>query len=66
LTAIETSVAAVTVSSLDTDIEPEVAEMFAVPCDTLVAKPAELIVAVAGVLDDHDATLVRFCELPSV
>jgi len=66
LTAIETSVAAVTVSSLDPLTAPKVAEMFAVPCAALVAKPAELIVAVAGVPDDQGAVLVRFWVLPSV
>jgi hypothetical protein len=66
LMAIETSVADVTVNSLEPLTEPEAAEMFAVPCATLVAKPAELIVAVAGVPDDQVAVLVRFCVLPSV
>jgi hypothetical protein len=64
--AIETSVAAVTVSSVEPLSEPEAAEMVAVPCATIVANPALLIVAVAGVSDDQVAVLVRFCVLPSV
>jgi hypothetical protein len=66
LMAIETSVAAVTVSALEPVTDPEVAEMLAAPCATLVAKAAVLIVAVAGVSDDQIAMLVRFCVLPSV
>jgi hypothetical protein len=64
--AIETSVALVTVNRVEPLIEPEVAEMLAVPWATLVAKPALLIVAVAGAAEDHVAVLVRFCVLPSV
>jgi hypothetical protein len=64
--AIETRVAAVTVSGVDPLTEPEVAEMLAVPCAALVANPALLIVAVEGVSDDQVAELVRFCVLPSV
>jgi hypothetical protein len=64
--AIETRVAAVTVSGVDSLTEPEVAEMLAVPCARLVANPALLIAAVAGVSDDQVAVLVRFCVLPSV
>jgi hypothetical protein len=70
LMAIETSAAAVTVSSVDPLIVPEVAEIVAVPCPTLVASPivapVVLIVAVAGVSDDHVTVVVRFCVLPSV
>jgi hypothetical protein len=66
LMAIETSVADVTVSSVEPLTEPEVAEMFAVPCAALVASPGALIVAVASVSDDHVAVFVRFCVLPSV
>jgi hypothetical protein len=66
LMAIEVSVAAVTVSPLEPLTEPEVAEMLAVPCAALVAKPGVLMVAVAGVSDDQVAALVRFCVLPSV
>jgi hypothetical protein len=66
LMAIETSVADVTVSSLEPLTNPKVAEMLAVPCATLVANPALLIVAVVGVSDDQVAVLVRFCVLPSV
>jgi hypothetical protein len=68
--AIDTSEAAVIVSSVDPLIEPEAAEIVAVPVATLVAKPivapVVLIVAVVGVSDDHVAVLVRICVLPSV
>lgn len=66
LMAIETSVVDVTVRALEPLAEPEVAEMLAVPCAALVARPSVLIVAVAGVSDDQLAALVRFCVLPSV
>ena len=64
--AIETSAAAVTVSTVELLTEPEVAVIVAVPSATLVASPMLLIVAVAGVSEDHVAVLVRFCVLPSV
>ena len=66
LIAIVTSAAAVTVSSVDPLTVPEVAVMLAVPIAELCATPALLIVAVAGVSDDHVAVLVRFCVVPSV
>ena len=70
VTAIETSVAAVTVRAVEPLTEPEVAEMVAEPCVRPVARPmvglALLIVATAGVLDDHVTVVVRFCVVPSV
>lgn len=64
--AIETSEAAVTVSTVEPEIVPEVALMVAVPIPTLVANPVVLIVAVVMVLDTQVALAVRFCVLPSV
>ncbi len=68
--AIDTSAAAVTVRIVDPLIVPEVAEIVASPCPTLVANPivvpVVLIPAVVGVSEDHVTVLVRFCVLPSV
>ena len=55
-----------TVNVVDPLTEPELAEIVALPCATLAANPALLIVAVAGVFDDQVAVLVRFWVLPSV
>jgi hypothetical protein len=66
LIAIDTSAAAVTVSTVDPLTVPEVALTVAVPVPTLCPSPALLIVAVVGVSEDHVAVLVRFCVLPSV
>ena len=63
--AIDTSVAAVTVSIVVPLTAPEVAVILAVPMPTLCARPALLMVAVDGVSDDHMAVLVKFCVLPS-
>jgi len=68
--AIVTRAAAVTVSTVDPLIEPDVAVIVAVPCPTLVANPMVapvlLMVAVVGVSELHCTTEVRFCVLPSV
>jgi hypothetical protein len=66
LIAIDTSAAAVTVSSVELLTVPEVAVMLAEPVPTLCANPPLLIVAVDSVSDVHVAVLVRFCVLPSV
>jgi hypothetical protein len=66
LIAIDTSAAAVTVSTVDALNAPEAAVTVAVPIATLCATPALLIVAVEGVSDVHVAVLVRFCVVPSV
>jgi hypothetical protein len=67
VTAIEASVAAVTVNVADPLTEPEVAVIGAVPCETLVARPTvELNVATVGVFELHCAVLVMFCVLPSL
>jgi hypothetical protein len=66
LIAIDTSAAAVTVSTVDPLTVPEVALTVAVPVPTLCPSPTLLIVAVVGVSEDHVAVLVRFCVLPSL
>lgn len=63
---IETSTAGVSVRSVDPLTLPDTAVIVAVPTPTLLANPAGLMVAVAGVSEDHVAVLVRFCVLPSV
>ena len=66
MTAIDTSTAGVTVRPVDPLIEPEVAEIVALPTPAPVANPVPLIVATA-VLDEPQLTeLVRFCVLPSL
>jgi hypothetical protein len=64
--AIETSVAVVTVSMVEPFNDPDVAEIVAVPCPTLVANPEALIVTVAGVSEDQLAVFVSSSILPSV
>jgi hypothetical protein len=61
VTAIDDSVAAVTVSVVDPTTLPLVALIVEVPTFTAVAKPAALIVAFAGVPDAHVTMLVKFC-----
>ena len=57
--AIETSAAAVIVSTVEPVVVPEVALMVAVPVPVLVPNPAWLIVAVEAVSDAHVAVEVR-------
>ena len=65
VTAIETSVAAVTVRVVEPGTLPNVALIVVVPAFTVVAKPVVLIVA-AAVLEEAQVTLaVRFCVLLS-
>ena len=67
VTAIETRVAAVTVSVTAGLVTlPNAAEMFDVPVATPVARPEEVIVATAGVAEFQVAALVRFWVLLSV
>ena len=70
VTAIDTSVASVTVRVVFPLIAPRAAEMVVVPAATLVARPAEPaaleIVAVAGVDDAHVTEVVKFCVVPSL
>ena len=60
VTAMDTNVAAVTVSVVEPLIEPEVAVIAVVPCVELVAKPAALIVATLVVPELHVTVEVRF------
>lgn len=64
VTAIETSVAPVTVRLALPVTDPEVAEMVAVPAATPLAKPDEFTDAVPVAEDDH-VTDVSNCVLPS-
>ena len=67
VTAIETRVAAVTVSVTAGLVTlPNAAVMFDVPTVTPLARPAEVIVATAGVAEFQVAVLVRFWVLLSV
>ena len=61
VTAIDDSVAAVTVNVVEPTTAPLVALIVDVPTFTAVARPAALIVAFAGVPDDHVTLPVRFC-----
>jgi hypothetical protein len=64
VTAIETSVAAVTVSVVDPFTVPEEAEIVEVPAFKAEARPAELMVAVVVVDEAQVTLLVKFCVLP--
>jgi hypothetical protein len=66
LIAIETSAAAVTVSTVEPVVVPEVALMVAVPVPVLVANPVLLIVAVEVASDAQVAVEVRSFVLLSV
>ena len=67
LTAIDCSVAAVTVSTTAFDTTPLcVAVTLVVPAVSPVANPAAVIVATAVLEELQVAELVRFCVLPSV
>jgi methylglyoxal synthase len=66
VTAIDCSVAAVTVSKVDPLIEDDVAVIVEVPTPAPVARPAALIVAVVVVPDDQVTVDVRFCVVPSL
>jgi hypothetical protein len=66
VTAIETRVAAVTVSVVDPVTLPEVAVMVVVPTPVDVANPAFEIVATPAAEELHVAVPVRFCVLPSL
>ena len=65
VTAMETSVAAVTVRVVEPETAPEVAEIREVPMTRVEAKPPAAMVAVVGVPEVQVAVLVRFCVLPS-
>jgi hypothetical protein len=66
VTAIDCSVADVTVSTVEPTTEPEVALIVLLPAATAVANPPALIVAVAVVPEAHVAEAVRFCVLLSL
>lgn len=66
VTAIDTNVAAVTVTVDDPLAEPDVAVIVAVPCATLVASPVVgVMVATVAALELHCTMPVMFCVLPS-
>jgi hypothetical protein len=66
VTAIETTVGAVTVSVVDCETPAKLAEMLVVPAATAVAVPFEPIVAVAVEEDAHATNVVRSALLPSL
>jgi hypothetical protein len=66
VTAIDCSVAAVTVSNVDPEIDDDVAVIVEVPTPAPLARPAALIVAVAVVPEDQVTVDVRFCVEPSL
>src|SRR5579871_2865800 len=66
VTAIDFSVAAVTVNVVDPLIAPDVALIVLVPTATPVAKPPVVIVAVEVVPEAHVTDPVRFCVLLSL
>jgi hypothetical protein len=66
VTAIDTSVAAVTVSVVLPVMLLEAAWIVVVPVPTAVAKPVALIVATVTAEELHVAVLLRFCVVPSL
>jgi hypothetical protein len=66
VTAMDTSVAAVTVSVVLPVMPLEAAWMVVDPVPTAVARPAVLIVATVTAEELHVAVLVRFCVVPSL
>ncbi len=66
VTAIDCSVAAVTVSKVEPLMDDDVAVIVEVPTPAPLASPEVLIVAVVVVPDDHVTVLVRFCVVPSL
>jgi hypothetical protein len=66
VTAIDCSVAAVTVSKVEPTTDPDVALMLLVPTPAPVAKPPVVIVAVPGVPKAHVTEFVKFCVLLSL
>ena len=66
VTAIDCSVAAVTVRVVEPLIAPDVALIVEVPTAAALARPAALIVAVVVVPEDQVTLDVRFCVVPSL
>jgi hypothetical protein len=64
VTAMETSVGAVTVNRVDPLMGPEFAVIVEVPAATAVANPAELMVATLVVAEVHVTELVRLAVVP--
>jgi hypothetical protein len=64
VTAMETRVGAVTVRRVDPLIAPEVAVIVVVPAATLVANPAELMVATLVPVEVQVTELVRLAVVP--
>ena len=66
VTAMDCSVAAVTVNTVEPLTAPEVALIVLVPTPAPVARPPLVIVAVEVVADAHVTDAVRFCVLLSL
>ena len=66
VTAIETTVGAVTVSVVDCETPAKLAEMLVVPAATAAAAPFEAMVAVAVEEEAHATNAVRSAVLPSL
>jgi len=66
VTAIEATVGVVTVTLVDWEILPRVAEIFVVPAANELTRPAELTVAVAVEDEPHVTRLVTSVLLPSL
>src|SRR5277367_3847196 len=66
VTAIDCNVAAVTVSTVEPEIDEDVAVMVEVPTPAPLARPDALMVAMVLVPDDHVTLDVRFCVEPSL
>ncbi len=66
VTAIETSVAELTVSEVEAVAPSSVALIFALPGATALATPTDAIVATPTLSDDHVTSLVMICVLESL
>ena len=66
VTAIDTSVAGVTVTMVAPEIEPTLAVILLVPVATLLSSPWLLMVAMPGLFELQAAVLVRSNVLPSL
>ena len=66
VTAIETTVGAVTVSWADCEMPAKLAEMLVVPAATAATTPLEAMVAVAVEEEVHATKFVRSAVLPSL
>ena len=66
VTAIDCNVAAVTVNTVEPEIDDDVAVIVEVPTPAPVARPVAVIVAIEVVLELHVTVLVRFCVVPSL